>query len=77
MSDITGLNDEFEIPSRFQYGLLYKLRQEAFKNPKALMAGFGEAATMARLDWETFLINAESKTKIRTRGPGQVRYGGF
>jgi hypothetical protein len=77
MEDITTMTDELELPSHWQYGLLYKIRKEAFVNPKALMAGFGDASIVAKRDWEEFLNKAESKIKIRTRGPGQVRYGGI
>ncbi len=77
MEDLTRINDELEIPSRWQYGLLYKMKQEAFKNPKALLSGFRDAAVVAKRDWEDFLNTAESKIKIRTRGPGQVLYGGI
>jgi hypothetical protein len=75
--DITSVDDSFEIPSNYQLGLLYKVKAEAFKNPKALMAGFGDAAVVAKRDWEDFLNRVDSRTKIRTRGPGKVRYGGI
>lgn len=77
MEDITNLTDEFEIPSRWQYGLLEYLRKEAFRKPSALNSGFGDAMAAATNAWNSFISHAESKTKIRTRGPGQTRYGGL
>jgi hypothetical protein len=77
MEDITTMTDKLEIPNNWQFGLLYKIRKEAFVNPKALMAGFGEDAAVAKKDWEDFLNKAESRIKIKTRGPGQVRYRGL
>lgn len=77
LNNITALDQVLEVPERWQFGLLYGMRKEAFRNPKALAAGFGNAVTLAEADWENFLIKAVSREQIRTRGPGKIRYGGI
>lgn len=77
MEDITNLTDEIEISNRWRYGLLHKLKSEAYNKPKALMLGFEKASFRAELDWDKWLNEARSRMNIRTRGPGQVRYGGI
>lgn len=77
LNDLVEMDDLIEIPERWQYGLLKKLKAEAFKNPKAMAAGFGELVTLSRNEWDDFLNYADSRINIRTRSPGKVRYGGL
>ena len=72
-----SLKDELEIPSRYQYGLIYKLQKEAYANPKALLMGYGEALMVATKSWSDLVLGASKRIKIKTRGPGKVRYGGI
>jgi hypothetical protein len=74
---LTALTDELELPERYQYGLLYKLQKEAYSNPKALLMGYGDALMIATKSWSDFVSNASKRIKIKTRGPGKVRYGGI
>lgn len=77
LNRLTSLTDSLEIPERYQYSLLYKLQKEAYSAPKALLMGFGDALMVAERRWEEALKNAVSKIRIKTRGPGKVRYGGL
>lgn len=77
LSELTDRTDEIEVPYKHRYGLLYFMQKEGFSKPKALLAGYGDAALKANAEWNNFLSNAASTVKIRTRGPGQTRYGGL
>jgi hypothetical protein len=77
LRDIESLDDELEVPQRFQYGLLYKMQSEAFKNPKALISGYGDAAVAAKADWDSFITDAYKHFRVKTQGPGKIRYGGL
>lgn len=77
LRDIESLDDELEVPQRFQYGLLYKMQSEAFKNPKALISGYGDAAVAAKADWDNFITDAYKHFRVKTQGPGKIRYGGL
>jgi hypothetical protein len=77
LSELTDRTDEMEVPYKYRYGLLYFMQKEGFSKPQALIAGYGDAALKANLEWNNYLSNVASKVKIRTRGPGQVRYGGL
>ena len=72
--DLVDLDEELEIPSRYQFGLLYKVQIEAFSSPKALLMGYGDALVAAKEKWEDFLIQAHKQVRVRTRGPGKTRY---
>lgn len=77
LNDITELTDELEVPPRYQLGLLKYVEKELFSKPIAVLAGFGDLISVASKAWDDFCNMADSRTKIRTRGPGQVRYGGL
>lgn len=77
LKNIESLDDDLEIPQRFQYGLLYKMQSEAFKNPKALISGYGDAAVAAKADWDNFITDAYKHFRVKTQGPGKIRYGGL
>jgi len=74
MSDLTDIDDKLEVPERFQFGLLHGLEAYALATP---MFPVPQAAMAAKARWEQFLDRADSRTKIKTRGPGRVRYGGL
>jgi hypothetical protein len=74
---LDSLDDELEIPQRYQYGLLYKLQKEAYSGPKSLLMGYGDALAVATRNWIEFISNATKRIKIMARGPGKVRYGGL
>lgn len=77
LNDIALLNDALEVPSRWQIGLLYYVRKEAYRKPLAMVNGLDKLIPIVENDWEQFLSKAESSTTIKTRGPGRVRYGGI
>jgi hypothetical protein len=74
MSDLTDIDDSLEVPQRYQFGLLHGLEAYALASP---LFPVPDIAMSARVRWEEFLNKSDSTVKIRTRGPGTVRYGGF
>lgn len=77
LEQLITLEDDIEIPERYQFGLLYRMQKEAYSTPTALTAGFGDALVIATSNWDTYLNTASRTFKIKTRGPGKIRYGGI
>jgi hypothetical protein len=75
--EITDFDDELEVPTRWQYGLLHKLKMEAYSTPQALAVGFSNALLVAEREWEKFIVDASSTIKKKTRRAGKIRYGGI
>lgn len=77
LEDLSSIDDELEINRKYHYGLLHGIKSLAYSNPKAILAGFAPLQVLERNNWEDFLLRSTRDFKVKTRGPGKIRYGGL
>lgn len=77
LNPVTSVEDELEIPYQYQYGLLHGLKVFAYNTPKAIAAGYFNLIPFEKQSWEEYLLQAARDYKVKTRGPGKIRYGGL
>jgi len=74
--DIESSSSNFEIPQKYNYKLIYKIKELAYgKQDYETFDGDRREVNLAL--WENAVLEARSDVKKRTRRPRGVRYGGI
>jgi hypothetical protein len=75
-NELRDTDARFEIPERYRYGLVYKVKALAYQKQDI------EAFNMARAadfegQWQKFLLESYRDVTVKQRNPVSVRYGGI